>query len=275
MFTAISRSQAIWFHFFYNKFRVMEAKVGPKANRYWWKRLIPPLEFGSMHAILFQMALLPLTMCRHTLSELSTTALSRVVPFNRTTAMHIHLGYTMISIVFLATIVFFVFFGTMCSDQRSGIEPAPKGVNTFCMKFEAEIFLTGLAILFLLLLVGFTSFFRNKIPYEVFYGIHHCVFLMFALTIAHTMDAPERAGLKVRSQTFKWYSAPLLYYFVDRAFMYINHHYVLPAVSCTALDVSLDGTGSKMVILKLKKPVSISPNAFIDDQDSQHKCSSE
>ena len=75
--------------------------------------------------------------------------------------MHIHLGYTMILIVFWAVIFFFIFFGLMCSD----------GEEAFCDKFTEEIMITGYCILAFLLLVGFTSFFRHTIPYEIFTGI--------------------------------------------------------------------------------------------------------
>ena len=85
-------TMAIWFYFAFNKFRAQEGKVPFGANRYWWKLLLPPLEFGSMHAILFQIALLPLSICRFTLAQLSHTPPRKYVPFNKTTAMHIHLG---------------------------------------------------------------------------------------------------------------------------------------------------------------------------------------
>eukprot|EP00958_Prasinococcus_capsulatus_P018357 scaffold2140_cov394-Prasinococcus_capsulatus_cf.AAC.11 len=39
---------------------------------------VPTVEFGVMHAVLFQMALLPLTMCRYTIAALSTTRLKEV-----------------------------------------------------------------------------------------------------------------------------------------------------------------------------------------------------
>ena len=54
-------TMVVWAHFFYSKYRKQETGVPDGANLYWWKRLVPPLEFGAMHAILFQMALLPLT----------------------------------------------------------------------------------------------------------------------------------------------------------------------------------------------------------------------
>ena len=52
------------FHFGLIKFHVQYGKVPEGANRYWWKVFASSLEFGSMHAILFQAALIPLTMAR-------------------------------------------------------------------------------------------------------------------------------------------------------------------------------------------------------------------
>eukprot|EP00959_Pyramimonas_sp_CCMP1952_P155798 3258663-Pyramimonas_sp.AAC.1 len=54
---------AVWQHHFYFKFKPVTTKLDEATtNRYWWKVLVPPVEFGAMHAILLQMALLPLTM---------------------------------------------------------------------------------------------------------------------------------------------------------------------------------------------------------------------
>jgi predicted ferric reductase len=165
-----------------------------------------------MHAILFQMALLPLSMRRFTLAQLSHTPLLKYVPFNKITAMHIHLGYTKVLIVFLATVFFFGFFGMLCQDQKNGTEKlGPGEEHTFCMKFETEIMRTGFGILGCLLLIGGTSFWRSHIPYELFYAVHHLVFLMFALAIAHTVDIQQIQGTKDRSQVWKWVSVPLLY----------------------------------------------------------------
>lgn len=67
----------IWAHFVLIKFQELEMAVPVGAPYYWGKRIIPPLEFGSMHAILFQMALLPLTMSRYTISSLSNSRFDR------------------------------------------------------------------------------------------------------------------------------------------------------------------------------------------------------
>lgn len=150
--------------------------------------MIPALEFGSMHAILFQIALIPITMSRYTITSLSRTSLSKVVPFNHMTAMHIHLGYTTVLIVLLATITFFIFFGTLCEEQKTGEEPRPEGQFSFCDKFTEEIMNTGYGLIAIMLIIMFTSFFRHKIPYEAFYAVHHLVFAMFGLAVAHTFD---------------------------------------------------------------------------------------
>ena len=135
-----------WQHFFVIKFKAQEAKVPDGANLYWWKRLVPPIEFGAMHTMLLQMALLPLTMARHSISLLSQTMVAKFVPFHRMIAMHIHLGYTLVSITFGSTLLFFVFFGQGCAQQHSGQEPMPEGKKTFCDKMTSEIMLTGCGI---------------------------------------------------------------------------------------------------------------------------------
>ena len=238
-----------WFHFFFTKYDIQETKVPDGANRYWWKRLIPPLEFGAMHAILFQMALLPITMCRRNLATMSDNAyLTTIIPFNRITGMHIHLGYTMVFIVFLATIVFFTFFGLLCSEQKADIEPAPGGVNTFCEKFTSEIMCTGYGILGSLILVAVSSYFRDIIPYEIFYGIHHIVFIMYALAIAHTMDVEQRKGLKDRSQVFKWVITSLWLYGIDRFFAWFTGHKVKADFGECYITGGFDVIADKMTV---------------------------
>lgn len=133
-------TMVVWGHFALIKFQEQEGKVPEEAHRYWAKRIVPPLEFGSMHAILFQMALIPFTMSRYTIASLSTSKLNYYLPLNKALRIHIHLGYTMVSIVFLATIVFFTFFGLLCSE----------GDEAFCDKFTTEIMITGYCILGLL-----------------------------------------------------------------------------------------------------------------------------
>jgi predicted ferric reductase len=245
-------TMVVWAHFFYTKYRKQEASVPDGANLYWWKRLVPPLEFGAMHAILFQMALLPLTMARSTVAYLSQTYVGRkYIPLHKVVAMHIHLGYVMVGFVFGSTILFFIFFGQGCVQQKSGKEPSPNGVKTFCKKMQSEIMITGLTIMGCLLLVAVTSYLRNRIKYEIFYIIHHFVFIMFALAIAHTLDDAFRRG-QVRSQNFKWFSASLVWYFTDRM------HALMNGRDCRTVEATALGSGEsesrKVVRLSIERP---------------------
>jgi predicted ferric reductase len=145
-------------------------------------------------------------------------------------------------IVFLATAFFFVFFGILCAD----------GEQAFCDKFTSEIMITGYIILSFLLIIAGTSYFRHKIPYEMFYAIHHVIFLLYIIVVIHTFDQVQRSGKKSRSQTFKWFSSTLLYYVCDRAAMHINHKYQTCLVSSSVVT---GGCGSRLLILKVKRPV--------------------
>ena len=61
----------------------------------------------------------------------------------------------------------------------------------------------------------------------------------------------QRSGSKQRSQTFKWFSSTLLYYFCDRIAMHMNHRYHAKLISYSAVW----GTkGSKLIILKVQRP---------------------
>mmetsp|Transcript_2572 Transcript_2572/g.5364 ORF Transcript_2572/g.5364 Transcript_2572/m.5364 type:complete len:947 (-) Transcript_2572:219-3059(-) len=252
----------IWTHFAMIKFDEQKNGVPDGAPFYWWKRLVPPVEFGSMHAILFQMSLIPLTMCRYSIAALSGSSLGldRFVPLNRMLRIHIHLGYVMVSIVFGATVLFFTFFGLLCSN----------GDQAFCDKFTSEIMCTGYAILGCLLIVGGTSYFRNSIPYEVFYIVHHLVFALYLITIAHTIDNVQRNNERNRSQTFQWFSTTILYYVCDRVAMHLNHKYKTRISTFSAIRAGANGSNvgsarkafqvvgqpssSRMLILKLPRP---------------------
>ena len=78
--------------------------------------------------------------------------------------------------------------------------------------------ITGYCIAGLLLIIGATSFFRHDMKYENFYVVHHLVFALFFVTAAHTFDDMNRQG-QARSQTFKWFTASLVYYLSDRMSM--------------------------------------------------------
>ena len=114
-------SLTLWIHFSTIKFRSQSATVPVTANRYLWKVYTPTLEFGLMHTILFQMAILPLTMSRLSIANLSIFGgLAKLIPFNRMVNFHIVIGYMMIVFVCIATLFFFAFFGMLCADGEVG-----------------------------------------------------------------------------------------------------------------------------------------------------------
>ena len=90
------------------------------------------------------MALIPITMSRFSIAALLESSIDKIVPLNRALQMHIHLGYTMIIFVFLATLFFFAFFGMLCTD----------GEQAFCDEFTSEIMLTGYTILASMIIIG-------------------------------------------------------------------------------------------------------------------------
>ena len=110
---------------------------------------------------------------------------------------------------------------------------------------------TGLAIMGCLLLVAVTSYARNRIKYEIFYYVHHFVFIMFALAIAHTLDDKARRG-QVRSQNFKWFSASLVWYLTDRLQASFNMR-DCDVVECVALGDD-EPESRKVVHLRIVRP---------------------
>jgi hypothetical protein len=148
----------------------------------------------------------------------------------------------MVAIVLIATVSFLFFYGTLCID----------GEQEYCEKLNSEIMWTGYAIASFVLLLGVTSHYRHKIPYELIYAVHHLAFVLYVITVAHTFDIKQRNQSRQRSQTFSWVSATLLFYLCDRAAMYLNHRYHMRLVSDSAVTGC---SGTKMVILKMRRPI--------------------
>jgi FAD-binding domain len=102
--------------------------------------------------------------------------------------------------------------------------------------------------------------------------VHYFVFILYALTIVHTMDQAHRSGEQTRSQTFKWFSSTILFYLCDRSTMYLNHKYQIGVVSSSAITTTTrndddnddDGADafdeypcltSRMLMVKIRRPV--------------------
>jgi len=80
-----------------------------------------------MHSLLFQMALLPLTMCRYFATELRTTRVNRYLPLNSMVAFHKYMGYMMAGQLTFLVGLFFLHFGTLCAAHKAGKEPNVRG----------------------------------------------------------------------------------------------------------------------------------------------------
>jgi len=79
-------------------------------------------------------------MSRYTIAALSSSRLNYYLPLDKSLRIHIYLGYTMVSISFMALIIFFVFLGLLCSE----------GDEASCDKLGSEIMITGYCIVGLL-----------------------------------------------------------------------------------------------------------------------------
>jgi hypothetical protein len=155
----LAMSAVIFTHFAISKFNSQREKVPEGAPYYSWKVGIPTFEFGTMHTILFQLAILPLTMCRLLISNLWwNSPLGKYFPFNEMTRCHIALGYTLVFLLFATIVVFLMFFGVLCNS----------GAQAFCDEFKTEIIITSYVIFVAFMAVGVTSFLRFKIPYRAF-----------------------------------------------------------------------------------------------------------
>ena len=91
--------------------------------------------------------------------------------------------------------------------------PPPSPLSAF---FTSEIMITGYVIIFLTLVISVTAYCRQRMAYEVFYGLHHVFVVLYALTIAHTLDPRGRADFYSRMQCVLWCAAPIVLYTIDR-----------------------------------------------------------
>ena len=120
-YSIISTSSA---HFTLKKFDSQMEKVPSGAPFHSWNVGVPKFEFGMMHAILFQLAVLPLAMCRLSVASLSDALLCRFLPFNSMTDYHIAIWYIFVIFVLATVSVSFMFFGVICNS----------GDDSFCRK---------------------------------------------------------------------------------------------------------------------------------------------
>ncbi|KNC84175.1 hypothetical protein SARC_03597 [Sphaeroforma arctica JP610] len=235
---------SVFFMFFIEKWRFLDDTLPTTAPNYWPKKLIPCFEFGAMHSLLFQMSLLPISMCKYFITVLRSTRFKRLIPFDYFVRAHIYLGYQMGIQLIVSLVVFVLFFGSLCAKYKAGTEP----VN-FCARFGEEIMITGYVIVGIYLVMFFTAvpaFAKNLKSYERFYYTHHLFIAMYFITILHTFDVQTREGLN-RSQSWKWFVFPMTIYAIDRCL------YIATRRQSRVLGAQLFHT-PKTMVLTVQKP---------------------
>lgn len=231
-------------HFFLKKWEQQKEAVPAGAPNFWLKRVVPPVEFGLMHAILLQLTLIPLTMSKALISRLAAVPLfGGGFPFARVLNLHVQLGYTFCILMVAATALFFGFFGKLCVDHRAGEDPLDG-----CAKMRTEIMVTGLVIFGITVVVLVTAYIRHRIPYELFYIPHLLTLMMYLVAVLHTNDDKVREDGVQRSQTGLWFGWSIAVYACDRVYRVLSTHWSLPI---TSIQVIAD---SSAVILRVARP---------------------
>ena len=105
------------------------------------QRIVPSLENGVFHVILFQLALIPLTTCRSTVASMAGCRLDQVVPLNQADEMHTFLGYFIAVLIMAAVIVNIIYFAILC-----GIA----GDESACIHFSSVEMITSYIMLTLI-----------------------------------------------------------------------------------------------------------------------------
>ncbi len=116
-----------------------------------------------MHAILLQLGVLPLTMCRLLIANLWNTPLGRYIPFNEMTKCHIAIGYSFMFLLFATSIIFVMFFAVICNA----------GEQPFCVRLRNEIMITG----YVIFVVSVLKVLENNNP------IHFIMYLIFFVPV--------------------------------------------------------------------------------------------
>eukprot|EP01006_Ploeotia_vitrea_P048419 TRINITY_DN67234_c4_g2_i1.p1 TRINITY_DN67234_c4_g2~~TRINITY_DN67234_c4_g2_i1.p1 ORF type:complete len:1059 (+),score=542.53 TRINITY_DN67234_c4_g2_i1:38-3214(+) len=233
----------VWAHFAMKKWEQRRLAVPKGAPNHWQKRIVPSLEFGAMHALLVNLGLLPLVMCRYTWTKLRSTWVARFWPFDYMTEIHKYLGYVTGVQLAATVIVFIIHFSKLCADYNAGIEK-----EDHCEQFFSEIMLTGYAIVvcFIIMFVSSLSYFRDRKDWNMFYYVHHFFLAFYGLTLAHTFDIKQREGL-TRSQNWKFLVGPLVYYTLDR-FMFAM------TTKKTTLDRVVIYNRPESIVMQIRKP---------------------
>lgn len=113
-------------HYGMTKYHLRSETLTVEEMNHTLKIIAPTIAYGTKHMIHFQLCMLPLTMCRYSIAQLSQTNLFRFIPFEDMTQYHIWVGYALVSFVILAFSAFMFYYGIACGS----------GENSFCEGFS-------------------------------------------------------------------------------------------------------------------------------------------
>ena len=77
--------------------------------------MISSLDFGAAHAILFQLALIPLTMARYSIAHWSGGGIHHVIPLELMPQVHAYLGYWITALTTLGLSFCLTLTGVLCA----------------------------------------------------------------------------------------------------------------------------------------------------------------
>eukprot|EP00038_Savillea_parva_P009097 m.181250 g.181250 ORF g.181250 m.181250 type:complete len:1046 (-) comp15201_c0_seq1:102-3239(-) len=231
----------VWQHFFLHKYARKLRDIPEGDTNEHMKRILPAMDFGTMHMVLLQFALLPVTVSRSLLAWISTW--TTALPLDQVMTMHIQIGYTFGACMVVAPASLNIFLAKLCWDASNGREE----MDT-CHIFTSEIMLTGYMILVITYVMMITAYYRGYMQYEKFFKTHVTgAFLMYCMLTFHTIDNEARHG-RHRTQTFRWVVGSIAIFVFDRAWRYITQQTRVPVI--TAITHADGGS----VTLKLIKP---------------------
>lgn len=173
-------SMVVWQDAFLSRRTHLKTTVPDDANRAALKRLVPAVAYGLKHIILYQFCVLLLTMCHGLTSRVTSSNLeiSKYIPMELKHSFHIKVGYITFSMIILATMYFFIFYGILCADHKNGYGP-----EDYCFKLGSEIMITGYTITGLFLVLIYIAYDRARYAYELFYYSHQFFLIILAVSV--------------------------------------------------------------------------------------------
>jgi hypothetical protein len=154
-----------------------------------WTDIASAVHFGLLHAILFQLVLLPLTMVRGgtTTGRMSALADPAATTWIKPQAMRDYLGCTVLILVGGNMLAFYTANGLLCHRSNSSSTPR-------CATALRTVW-TGYGVLLSTLILAITFWLRSQIASWLVCVLGHLTFAaLYVATVAHVMSlAPNHS----------------------------------------------------------------------------------